>query len=104
MIYPTHTHIFYTFTTQQVMVSPQVWQLLKNLPGGFTAAHKFEDGYVSIDVHAPFEPIRQRRIKPFLNDDVDDHFPLLEQRIKGYVPNSVNTHIHVHMLGMHLNI
>lgn len=73
------------------MVSPQVWALLKNLPGGFTAAHKFEDGYVSIDVHAPFEPIRQRRLKPFLNDDIDDHFPLLEQRIKGYVPNSVRS-------------
>lgn len=33
--------------------------------------------------------MRQRRLKPILNDEDEDDHPLLEQRIKGYVPNSV---------------
>ena len=33
----------------QVMVSPQVWKLLRS--AGFVAAHQFEDGFVSIDVN-----------------------------------------------------
>ena len=33
--------------------------------------------------------MRQRRLKPILNDEDEDDHPLLEQAIKGYVPNSV---------------
>ena len=78
----------------QVMVSPQAWRLLIQLHA-FQADKKFEDGFVSISVKAPFAPVRQRRLKPFLKDGDDDgegggqRYALLEQRIKGYVPNSV---------------
>jgi adenylate cyclase 10 len=78
----------------QVLASPQVWNLLKDLPGTFTAAKISEDGFVSLCVHTPFAPVRQRRHKPFLSDGTGDeahhhHHPLLEQRIRSYVPNSV---------------